>query len=346
MRRTLAAPESGVPVGHRTEPFTVGSAPPPKEGDVVTSRPVESKGAKAFVMMPFSSEFDDVYDVIRRAVEEVDAGLDLIRLDEVRAAGRISDDLVRELTTCHLCIADVSGANPNVMWEVGYATALKKPVIALSEGSARLPFDIADVRTVLYDRSSLNKTLHNALTQAVSQTLKRYSVSNTTVSSRPNQPKRRSVAVTGSMECPPDKARARLERVVGPYLGSGTDWYCGSFGVIDEAAVNLLLERGEESVTIVGYSSYDVSGTLLEILGQHTSVAFLDASAEQVPLVPGAPSHRDILLAARCDTVIVAWDGVSNGTRQLINWLAAQSKDHLVCFVPPLWHESAQSLIR
>ena len=84
--------------------------------------------AKAFVMMPFAAEFDDVYEAIRRAVATVDDGLELIRLDEVRAAGRISDDMVEELTTCSLCIADVSGSNPNVMWEVGFATALKKPV--------------------------------------------------------------------------------------------------------------------------------------------------------------------------------------------------------------------------
>ncbi len=232
------------------------------------------------------------------------------------------------------------------MWEVGYAAALRKPVIALSEGSERLPFDISDVRTVMYDRTSLNKTLHSSLAEAVSQTLKRYSVSNTTLSSRPTRPTRRSVAVTGTMVCSPDKARERLERVLDPYLGSGIDWYCGSFGVVDESAVSLLLDRGEDSVTIVAYSSYDVSGNLLDMLEQHSSISFLDASAEQIPLVPGSPSRRDVLLAARCDTVIVAWDGVSNGTRQLINLLAAQSKDHLVCFVPPLWHESARSLVR
>jgi len=123
----------------------------------VTETGSESTAAKAFVIMPFASEFDDVYDAIKRAVSRVDAGLHLSRLDELRSAGRISDDLIRELTSCSLCIADVSGANANVMWEVGYAAALKKPVIALNQSSSPLPFDIADVRTVMYDRASLSK---------------------------------------------------------------------------------------------------------------------------------------------------------------------------------------------
>jgi len=134
--------------------------------------------------------------------------------------------------------------------------------------------------------------------------------------------------------------------VLKPYLGQGIDWLCGSFGVIDEVAVDLLLQQGEPSITLVGYSSYDISGPLLNLLQENTNLSFLDASGEQIPLVPGAPSHRDILLAARCDTVIVAWDGISAGTRRLINWLADQSKDHMICFVPPLWLEPSEPLTR
>lgn len=302
--------------------------------------------AKAFVIMPFSPTFDDVYDVIKRAVGDVDAGLSLTRLDEVRAAGRISDDLLRELTTCSLCIADVSGANPNVMWEVGYASALRKPLIVLNQAPAKLPFDIADVRAVMYERDSLSKSLYASLTEAVTQTLKRYSVAASSIASRPHTAQRRSIAVTGSTDSPPEKARVRLERVLAPYLGTGVDWYCGSFGTIDELVVYLLLQRGEESIRVVGYSSYDISGSLLQMLEQHPILTFVDASAEQMPLVPGAPSYRDVLFAARCDSVIVAWNGVSEGTRNLINWLASQSKDHVVCFVPPLFRESTQPLAR
>jgi hypothetical protein len=222
------------------------------------------------------------------------------------------------------------------MWEVGYAAALRKPLIVLNQAPARLPFDIADVRAVLYERESLGKTLYANLVEAVTQTLKRYSVAASTIASRTHPRHRKAIAVTGSMDCPPEKARSRLERVLTPYFGTGLDWYCGSFGTIDEIVVALLLERGETSLSVVGYSSYDISGNLLEILEKHSAVTFVDASAEQLPVVPGATSHRDVLFSARCDIIIVAWNGVSEGTGNLINWLASQSKDHIVCFVPPL----------
>jgi len=99
----------------------------------------------AFIIMPFASKFDNVYEAIKQVVKTVDIGLGVTRLDEIRAAGRISDDLVQELASCALCIADVTGSNANVMWEVGYATALRKPVIALSEQGSPLPFDLKDV---------------------------------------------------------------------------------------------------------------------------------------------------------------------------------------------------------
>ncbi len=54
---------------------------------------------KCFVIMPFSKEFDDVYSVIRSAVGSAEAPetVEIKRLDEIRAAGTISDDLIREL---------------------------------------------------------------------------------------------------------------------------------------------------------------------------------------------------------------------------------------------------------
>ena len=301
--------------------------------------------AKAFVIMPFAAEFDDVYDLIKQAISEVDDGLKVVRLDEVRAAGRISEDLVHELSTSTLCVADVTGGNANVMWEVGFATALKKPLIVLNQEYEDLPFDIADLRAVMYERGSLAKTLKVPLAAAIRETLQRYSVANTTVAKRLNVG-RRSIGITGTMECPPDKARNRLARVIDPYLGRGVDWYVGSYGTVDQTAVELLSEAAEKNITVVGYSSYDISGPILSLLSEAGDIAFIDARAEQVPIVKDAPSERDVLLAARCDTVIVGWDGVSGNTRQLINWLASQGKDHLVAFVPPLYRDRSEPLRR
>jgi hypothetical protein len=76
---------------------------------------------KCFVIMPFVKPFDDVYDAIKMAVAKAVAGETLTcwRLDEIRGAGRITDDLVAAIQHSDICIADLTGNNPNVLWEVG-----------------------------------------------------------------------------------------------------------------------------------------------------------------------------------------------------------------------------------
>ncbi|HSR43280.1 MAG TPA: hypothetical protein VLL48_13925, partial [Longimicrobiales bacterium] len=96
------------------------------------------------VMMPFDPAFDDVYAVIRTAVVEGagDVGAACQRLDEMKRPGRISEELVEALEVTDLCVADLTGGNPNVMWEVGYAMALEKPIVFISQGVEALPFDL------------------------------------------------------------------------------------------------------------------------------------------------------------------------------------------------------------
>jgi hypothetical protein len=125
----------------------------------------------AFVIMPFSVAFDDVYSTVKDSIAAVDNLMRVIRLDEVRAAGSITEDLIAEIRKSAVCIADVTEAYPNGMWEVGYATALGKPLIAINQEGVTLPFDIRDVRTLMYNRGSLYKTLRTPLIEALQATL-------------------------------------------------------------------------------------------------------------------------------------------------------------------------------
>ena len=54
---------------------------------------------KCFVIMPFAPEFDDVYQSIKVAVETSvpEESITCRRLDEIKAAGRITNDLIQEL---------------------------------------------------------------------------------------------------------------------------------------------------------------------------------------------------------------------------------------------------------
>ena len=128
---------------------------------------------RCFVITPFDAAFDDVYATIRSHVEAAGKDLEITcnRLDEVRPAGRITDRLLEALRECSFCVADLTGCNPNVMWETGYAMALGKPVILVTQDIATLPFDIRDMQAIPYDRTKLHASLGQPLRYVVRDTI-------------------------------------------------------------------------------------------------------------------------------------------------------------------------------
>jgi len=111
--------------------------------------------------MPFASEFDDVYATIKGVIESSTMTQNgrCFRLDDARPAGRITDRLLSELRAATLCVADLTGNKPNVMWELGFAMALGKPTIVVTQTLDDLPFDIKDMQSIEYQRHHLNSSL-------------------------------------------------------------------------------------------------------------------------------------------------------------------------------------------
>jgi hypothetical protein len=138
-----------------------------------------------FVIMPFATDFDDVYAVIKATVESstTDAKGRCFRLDESRPAGRITDRLLTELRSATICIADLTENKPNVMWELGFAMALEKPVIIVTQSVATLPFDIKDMQSIEYSRARLNATLGVPLKQSLLDTIGSIAANSSTVRS-------------------------------------------------------------------------------------------------------------------------------------------------------------------
>jgi hypothetical protein len=102
-----------------------------------------------FVIMPFAVEFGDVWkDGIQRAAQ--DAGFNPIRVDMINRSTNITDDIVASIDKCRLAIVDVTNNNPNVMFELGYAIAKEKKNIIISQSADYLPFDIRNIRTIVY----------------------------------------------------------------------------------------------------------------------------------------------------------------------------------------------------
>jgi hypothetical protein len=123
--------------------------------------------------MPFGQDFNDVYKTIQDSVKEAIGTPEArcFRLDELQPAGRITDRLLDEIRCADLCVADVTGNKPNVMWEVGFAMAHNKPVVIITQHLKTLPFDVKDMQALEYKRNNLSGTLGPQLKRMVMDTL-------------------------------------------------------------------------------------------------------------------------------------------------------------------------------
>ena len=124
-----------------------------------------------FVMTPFRPEFDTIYwEFVKPAVEQF--GLKVIRADEILAPGAIMEQIRSAIQQSRLCIADVSGQNPNVLYEVGFAHSLGKPTILMTKQINDVPFDLRSMRLIVYDPNSLEKampTFRNSVQNVLSE---------------------------------------------------------------------------------------------------------------------------------------------------------------------------------
>jgi len=79
-------------------------------------------------------------------------GLEPIRADRIARTGEILEQICRHLRDDDIVIADLTGGNPNVMYELGLRHTTGKLTIQLGE-SGKLPFDVSAIRTIMFQRS-------------------------------------------------------------------------------------------------------------------------------------------------------------------------------------------------
>ena len=125
-----------------------------------------------FVLMPFGDPFDSVYrEVIKPQIYET--GLEALRADEVFTPGSIMEQIRSAIQQARICIADLTGKNPNVLYELGIAQTLGKPTVLLTQDTADIPFDLKQYRMIVYDLTSLEllKSAKIALGKAIQSVL-------------------------------------------------------------------------------------------------------------------------------------------------------------------------------
>lgn len=103
-----------------------------------------------FVMMPFGDPFDDYYvDIYQPAIEE--NGFKSKRADSLFRPSPIIKDIWEYINNSKILIADITDLNPNVMYELGLAHAIAKPVILISDSTKNVPFDLRLLRILIYN---------------------------------------------------------------------------------------------------------------------------------------------------------------------------------------------------
>ena len=84
----------------------------------------------------------------------ISSGYKPIRADQIPEPGLINNQVIRYLVNSQLVIADLTGHNPNVFYELAIRHYIKKPLIQIIRKGERLPFDIAETRVVIFETDS------------------------------------------------------------------------------------------------------------------------------------------------------------------------------------------------
>lgn len=134
--------------------------------------PLESNDSMCFVIAPFSEDRTSVFrEYIQPTVEKF--GLACLRVDSVQTNRGIVENIWRSICEARFIIADLTGANANVFYELGVAHTVGKEVILIEERPAdgpapKRPFDTMGINAIIYPNTVLGgNVLREQLTARV-----------------------------------------------------------------------------------------------------------------------------------------------------------------------------------
>jgi hypothetical protein len=104
--------------------------------------------------------------LIRPVVRE--CGYEATRADEIAEPGMISTQVIQRVLNDPLVVADLTGHNANVFYELALRHATKKPLIQLIAHGEPLPFDVAGMRTIFVDHRDL-RSVDSAKSEMLAQ---------------------------------------------------------------------------------------------------------------------------------------------------------------------------------
>lgn len=133
-----------------------------------------------FLLMPFSSDYDlqTVYENHVKPIVQNRCGLRCERADDINDINGVMQSVWESINRARVVIAEMTGRNPNVFYELGIAHTLGKPVIMITQSMDYVPFDLKHLRCIVYEfkpgkiekfESTLEKTVQNVLSSIPSR---------------------------------------------------------------------------------------------------------------------------------------------------------------------------------
>lgn len=111
-------------------------------------REIDVNPRQVFVLTPFNSEEEETYQTVKAACAA--AKLSCIRGDEDNATGDVLRYITRRIAQSAIIIANISGRNPNVFYELGISESLSKRIIIIDRSGSGVPFNVSSKRIVFF----------------------------------------------------------------------------------------------------------------------------------------------------------------------------------------------------
>jgi hypothetical protein len=121
--------------------------------DYFASTTLTADPGLCFVLMPFAPSFIETWEAVRETVAGEPFNLLCRRADDITRPGHVMTDVLENIARSRLLIADLTGQNPNVFYELGIAHSVKEHsrVILLASDAAAIPYDLRQLRCIVYD---------------------------------------------------------------------------------------------------------------------------------------------------------------------------------------------------
>lgn len=129
-------------------PKTISKNLQPERKSVFVVSPIGVPGSEVYRKAMYALKY-----IFREALKGDE--WEVHRADEGKSPDSIGQHVIRKLYEADLVVADLTGHNPNVFYELAIAHGWRKPVVHLISKGETVPFDIVDQRTIFYDITDL-----------------------------------------------------------------------------------------------------------------------------------------------------------------------------------------------